>query len=707
VIWGVDGLAEGLNLWVAVVSGIVAAIAGILGLPLAWTKARNAMRAGSVVTRKILPERGRLAHRGDEITKVLALLAAGEFLVSIEGTIGVGKSAVQLEVAHRFAEFRGRRRRGKPHGLVLWLDAGNHSFDLLDLARALALATDDQSLTAAAADEKAQALRVHLAAHPAVLVIDNLRLTASGAQQLVEFLRSLPTGSIALVSANTPRRLPGARFWLEELQEQATRDLLVTESKRHGVPEIENADPATMARIHRLVGGNPRAIELFVLACARGSRGLNDQLRQLEEGKAELSDELYDAVWDTVSATGKRILAVGAYLEGGANLEQLRVASGLPLDDVDQALDQLWGDGLLTSQPEQGERRYSCPAAFRSFVAANVADDQFAGIAQRLAVHFVERFRRDWEDAAGATPHIDAIRTVIGDLHRRGEHQACFDLFEVTLDLFFTLGLFDDRIALGRIAYESATLLGRPDQRSLALSVVSSTHAVRGEHAAAQQAAQEGLAIAREAGSNKEIARQLRCLGFALFRAGRPDDALTVIANDRENAERMARDAGDLHNMIDIQSLDGAIHWHLGRLAEAEVITRRFLDACDQLPWERGKAYAVRDLAELVLMRRDFRDAGMLLDQACDIADRYRDRRQQARIALSTARLHLFRGRPGQARKAADAARDAARRLSLVGESAEAEAVHRAAVRASVLPWRYLFPARPQTRYTDYTVGGD
>ncbi|WP_433531333.1 hypothetical protein ACQPYA_04270 [Micromonospora sp. CA-263727] len=683
-------------------------ITAILALPPLVAKTRATFRRSGPRVKKILPQRVLLVHRVDEIATVLRALDAGEYLVSVEGGIGVGKSAVVREVAHRLAEFRGRRRKGVAFGLVLWLDAGDGPLDLTDLARALALATGDQALTTAPADQKGQALRAHLADHPAVLVIDNLRVTASGARQLVDFLKAMPAGSIALISPTTPRRLPGARLWLDELAEQATRELLVREGQRHGVPEIANADAATFARMHRLVGGNPRAIELFVLACARGGRGLGERLRQLEDGKAELTDELFEAVWQGLDDAGRRLLTVVAYLgAAGTNLEQVTPAVGVPADDVDRAVDQLWADGLLWSRSEQARRTYVCSAALRSFVLTHVSDEDLAGVARRLAAYFVARFRRDWEDADGAAAHIDAIRTVIVDLHRRGDHQLCFELFEVTLDLFFTLGLFDDRIALGRIAYDSATQAGRPEQQSLALSVISSTHAVRGEDTEAARAAEQGLAIAREAESQAEIARQLRCVGFALFRAGKAREALAVVVNDRENAEQMAREAGDMANMIDVQSLVGAIHWHLGQLDDAGVVVRRFLDACERLPWERGKAYAVRDLAELALMRRDFRDAALLVDQARDIAVRHSDKRQLARIDLTTARLHLFSGHPFKARTAAATARDTARGLSLAGEATEAAAVYRAAVCASVLPWRWLRPTRPRTRLTDHAVGGD
>lgn len=71
-----------------------------------------------------------------------------------------------------------------------------------------------------------------------------------------------------------------------------------------------------------------------------------------------------------------------------------------------------------------------------------------------------------------------------------------------------------------RMAYQAATALGDDEQRSLALSVVSSTHAVRGETAEADRTARLGLCMPRGGITTKDCsaASGSRCLG----RIGRP-----------------------------------------------------------------------------------------------------------------------------------------------------------------------------------------
>lgn len=707
-----DAGASAVGAWIGVVTAALTALGALLALPplLVRRRRQRLERSTAGRTQMALPSRVRLVARTDEATQILDRLGRGEYVIAIEGSIGVGKSALAMEVAHRLAERRaggrGARRSFGAYEWLVWIDAHNKLLSLVDIARTLSLISGDQSLSAAPAEHKAEALLSFLAAHPSVLLIDNLRLNAVEAEHVVHFLRTLPSGSLAIVSANTLGRLEAPRVLLDELQFEHMRELLLREAERRDVVSIMEATDEVFRQLHRVLGGNPRAIELFVLACSRQNLSAEELLRELADGTVSLTDGLFGAVWTDVASVGRDVLSVCAYLEGSATAEQVQAALGLSESELRQPIEQLWADGLLSSHRHLDQTFYSCSAALRGFVLARTPPDQAAEVRTRLAAHITSRFQADWEDAAGATVYVDAIRLLMKDLDAHGEYRLCVDLFAVALDLLFTLGLFDDRIELGWVSYHAATELDLAEERSLALSVVSSTHAIRGEDQEAASATALGLQIARAANSPKELARQLRCEGFRLFRAGKAAEALAAV--ESEDAETMARSVGDMNNAIDIQSLKGAAHWHLGDLERCEVEVRRFVEECERLPWERGKAYAVRDLAELVLMRRSYADADALVQQARAIAEQYRDVRQLARIGLTAARLRLFQGRMREAASLARVAAAQARDLVLLGEAAEAEAVRRMAVHALWSPLFRLRTARiPRTRFTELTVGGD
>ncbi|QMU71725.1 ATP-binding protein [Streptacidiphilus sp. P02-A3a] len=707
-----DGMASANDL-VGLVTAVCGALGAALGLPplLASRRERRAQQAVEPPgPRLVLPSRVQLVDRVEEVGQVLRHLAAGEYVVTLEGGIGVGKSALAMEVAHRIAagEGVGGGRSNAPVAFetLVWMDAANHCPDLVDLSRTLSLMTGERSLSAAPTAAKPDAIRSFLASHPCVLILDNLRVPADTTAQLPAFLRTLPSGSIALVSANTAGAVDGPRVEVPELPSSDAQELLAREAARRGVTALVQADGPLVARIHRLVGGNPRAIGLFVLACSRFAGPLSRLLDELETGQGQMTAALYDAVWSEVSAERRSVLIACAYLDGGADVGQVAAALAKPEDEVQPALAALWADGLLTSAPTLDRAAYTCSAPLRVFVRGRADASSLATVRTQLATYLAGRFGADWEDAAGAAAHVDAIRTLIRELDAAGDYRLCLDLFIAVYDILFTLGLFDDRIDLGWVAFHAADELWLPDEQSLALSVVSSTHAIRGEDSQAAQAVQLGLAIARQAGSAREIARQLRCEAFRLFRAGRAAEALAVV--EAEDAEGMARGAGDPNNMIDILSLVGAARWHLGDLDGCEATVLRFLDECEQMPWERGKAYALRDLAEVRLLRRDFDAAADLAERARRIAEEYRDTRQLARIGLTQARLYLFGGRMRQAQDTARIAASQSHALLLTGEQAEAEAVGRLALRCLRMPWlRPFVTGRPRIRFTAMTVGGD
>ena len=696
----------GLQTWIPVITGAVAAVAGAIGLPklLADRRERKTKPAGKPNLVTQLPTRVKLVDRVTELAQVLRYLADGEPVVTVEGGRGVGKSALVLEAAHRHAA-AGRGKAAKRPAALVWLNAQNDCPDLADLARKLSLSSGERSLTAAAMSDKAEAIRSYLAAHPTVLIVDNLRLSQGGTAPLRELFAMLPSGSQAIISSNAVGVLDGPRVAVPELVWEDARTLVVREAERAGVAGLKASDDSVLERVHRLVGGNPGAIRLFVAACAGRPGTVAEVLDEIESGAGETAT-LYGVIWTELPEGARSALAACALLAGGADQEQVATALGSPRPEVKESLRKLWIDGLVEDDQALDRTIYRCPPALRRFVLDHAGPERLRGARIRLATALTERFTKDWEDAAGAATQVEAIRTLLRDLAGDGEYRLCLDLFAAVYDILFTLGLFDDRIELGWGAYQAAAAAGLVEEQSLALSVVSSTHAVRGEDAEAARAVATGLEIARKAGSAREIARQLRCEGFRLFRAGRAEEALAAI--EPEDAEAMARNAGDPNNMIDILSLVGAAQFHLGDLDACEATVLRFRDECERLPWERGKAYALRDLAEVRLMRGDRQAAEELAARARTIAVEWRDSRQLARIMLTEARLHLFAGRMRAAQEAASEAARTARKLPLPGEQAEAEAVAREAVRCRRMPWRRpRVTGKPVLRFTEWTIGGD
>src|SRR4249919_339832 len=255
----------------------------------------------------LLPPRLRcFVDRSEVLEEAISQIGAGERVLAIAGGAGVGKSAVATELAHRLrADGEGRGPDLRAHDF-LWIDGKNDCPTLVDICRQVTLLTGDQSLSSVAGSAKLEALRAHLARTKTVLLLDNVKFEGDlSAEPLRELLRTIPSGSLAIASLNSPYALNGPRVLLEDLKPEHASELIRHEVRRLGLEE-DLFDAELVARLQRAIGGNPRLIESFLRALGRSSRPLEELLEAVERGEG--LRELYLPVWDELSEAARMIL---------------------------------------------------------------------------------------------------------------------------------------------------------------------------------------------------------------------------------------------------------------------------------------------------------------------------------------------------------------------------------------------------------------
>lgn len=649
-----------------------------------------------------LPPRPAFINRRTEMERAVSKIRAGGSVLTIEGEIGVGKSAVASELVHRL-HANADRFNLLEHAFV-WLDARDGCPSLIDICRHLNLSNDHPSLSAIADSEKLDALRLHLADSKTVLLLDNLSLGRDAESAAVrELLRTVPSGSLVIASVNRPAALQAPRVPLENLSLRHVREMIRQQVDDLGLDRKGAFDDAFAERVHAAVGGNPFMIAWFLRALVGNPEPLEARLTALEGGEGP--EELFARVWSDLGEASRTVLAACAFLSGHAIVEQLQVACDMPAQAVLSELRELTSRGLVaTTNGDDHANAHACARGLQRYVLAQVPDATLAAFTARLSAHYVLHFEDSWEDAAWAIAHTDAIRTVLEQLFRREDDRELQRLFHATFDIFMTLGLFDDRITYGGLAYQSAVRAGNDRDASLASSVLSSTHAIRGEFAQAREALALGLIAAESSGSVGEAARQMRETGFLSYRAGEPQHALTAI----DGAEDLAREAGDLNNLVDILGLRMSANLYLQEIGASEEAAARYLSLCEEIPWRRAKSNPLRHLAEIAIHRGQSEEARQLLERARTIAVEYRDTRAMARITMTEARLLLFSRHPVAATRTASRAASAASGLGLHAEATESRALHRAACRAIAFPPLFLRYSRQRpVRLTNAPVGGD
>lgn len=649
----------------------------------------------------LLPARPQFINRTEDLRRAISEVARGANVLTIEGSDGVGKSATAAELVWKLHQQEVGPDGPDFHGHTFaWVDAGHRAPQIDDICRQLALLTADQALSALAPSAKLDALRAHLARTPTVLLLDNVRLPDDRARRETQrILAAVPAGSLVVASIAPPAPAAGARLALVDLDADHVGALARQQARRLGLDVDGDLDAEFARDLHDALGGNPQLIEWFVRSLQTSPQAPRAHLEAVRAG-AGIAD-LFAPVWSRLTSNEQDVLAVCALLRAGAMAEHLGWGIGITASNAAPVLDRLASIGLLTVIRTIGQpARFTCSPAWRSFVLVAQAG-KLENLTARIGAELTRRLEAAPEDARSAAPHIDAVVAIIESQYDHGLDADLQRLFAASLDIVFTLGLFDDRIRLGALAIKSGERSGDHAGASRAAEVLSSTHAVRGEFDAAREAVALGFAAAARSGSDGERARQQRCAAFVEYRAGHAADALGTVTG----AEEAAGGVGDLETVVNALEVQCAAHWWLGDFESTQRAAERCLRVCEEMPWRRAVAYPMRWLAEVDHQAGRHQEALDRLSLAEAISREHSDDRQLARIAITRARAELGRGATAPALTAARDAAALSRRLGMPPELTEALAVVRAARRARFLP--KALRLRRRARLTDAPVGGD
>jgi hypothetical protein len=649
--------------------------------------------------RALLPSTGDFVNRDAELNDAMDRIRAGETAIAIEGEEGIGKSATAMELANRL-----RRREHVPEDLpdlsehtFLWFPCEGRCPGVEEICSALSRLTGDQSLSAVADREKLNALRIHMSLRKTVLVLDDLRLSDDkDSAKIRSLVEKVPEGSLAIVSLEQPHELQASRVRLAGLELPHVQQLVERQARALGLLSAGEFDGELAKRLREALNGNPGEIDWALSSFNRGYRSLEDHLAAVERG--ETHQEKAAAQWAELSRRDRTVLSACAFLKGHATVEQLGAACELPAGELGEALEELVAFGhVLPIHSSGAPSAYAASTRIARVALGEMSAAAEATLAARIVEQLKGHFARHPEDAPAATPYVGSLRPVLTHLFDQGNDADLHVLFKASLDILFTLGLFDDRIDLGRLAHDSAERARNHTGAALAAEVISSTHAARGEMDSAREALALGYAAAGRSGAPADRVRQTRCDALIEYRSGRARKALAISAG----LDGRAREAGDTEALVNILGMRAAASRYVDDFEASRVAAEECLRVCEEIPWPRGVAYPLRDLAEVAVHEGRFDRAEERLARARVIASENQDKRQMARIALTEARLRLLAGEPGAAGKAAEQAQSEAARLGLAPEVTEAQAIYDAAGRArAVPPLRLYYQWRRPRRLT-------
>ena len=204
------------------------------------------------------PDYGNFVGREAELKKITAILrpypASQHALVTIDGIGGIGKSALALEIGHRFLRQFDELPPADRFEAIIWASAKQTILTaegistrrqilrtLDDIYNALAVGLQREDITRARKEEQDEVVRNALTRQRTLLIVDNLETVDDEA--VLTFLRELPAPTKAIVTTRHrldvayPVRLTGMPF-------DDAQQLIQQECAKKGVPLLQEPTPA-------------------------------------------------------------------------------------------------------------------------------------------------------------------------------------------------------------------------------------------------------------------------------------------------------------------------------------------------------------------------------------------------------------------------------------------------------------------------------
>jgi LuxR family glucitol operon transcriptional activator len=306
------------------------------------------------------PDYGRFVGREAELAQVVRILRpyphSQHALVTIDGIGGIGKSALALEVAHRYLRNYDRIPPEERFEAIIWTSAkqsvltaegtvprGQALRTLDDIYTTIAVTLEREDITRARPEGQAEVVRNALTRQRTLLIVDNLETVDDEA--VMAFLRELPAPTKAMVTTRHrvdvayPVRLVGMPW--EDAQE-----LIAQECTKKGVTLSEDE----ARRLYDRTGGVPLAI---VWSVAQMGFGYDTEavLRRLGQPSEDISRFCFEGAMERIRGKpAHKLLMALSLFATDASREALGYVANLPELDRDDGLAELEKLSLVNKQ---------------------------------------------------------------------------------------------------------------------------------------------------------------------------------------------------------------------------------------------------------------------------------------------------------------------------------------------------------------------
>lgn len=650
------------------------------------------------------------------IGEVVSSIKSNNSLTVISGNRGNGKTTLALAAAHQlFQESKASTISG--FEAFVWIDARYQNLSLDSLLNQIGVQLESPVITDDS-EEKTNKIRRLLSSKPSLIVVDNLDTLDDfdeniryNSYVIIDFLESLPEASNAIVTTRYLSLKRGKIVLVGNFNQKESLEFIRAKAKRMNLGILANTTDETLIPIHTYTSGSPLAIE-WAIGQVYAGNGIDEVVNRLRGGTADIFENLFGSTWSILRVEEKELLldlTVARTSFGGSAIKQISRFDDKTTETALMRLVKLMFVEASESI-EQDNIRYSLHPLTHLFVLdhSNEFPNELDRACEASVNYYVEFVRSQGEDAKAVELEVENIIYLISWSENRKNWELIMNLMDVLFDVLLSLGYFEERVNLGLLAAKGAEISGRLERKAHYL-ILSSIHAMIGQYATVEKILMDALDVAISQNNGFEVASVKKSLAYSYFRQGKVVKASEELDGVELIIQKYEHYNDIPNNHIDTLSLIGTIDFYLGKYDEALRVQQHMLEKCEKIGWERAKCYALRDIAELQMIGKDYKEARTTLEKAFLLAEKYADKRQSARIQISIAKLLIRTGQAKEARERLHQAYIILDKLNMKNETEEIKAFINHINSKPDFFWLLFsqFIKHPPVYAPEYPIGGD
>lgn len=331
------------------------------------------------------------------------------WIINVNGTGGVGKSALVTEIAYELFnsnEFESIIQLTAKETILtqegIRKATGRSLYSLEDLLDHIASVFEEQP-PETLSEKRALAFEI-LSTWKTLLILDNMETVQDG--RILRFVQELPANTKAKVVLTSRQKTSGWEYPIDvaELTEQETADFVTAKAATFGVTIPTNAE--TIGKIARASGGLPLAIE-WILGRYAKTGSLSASTTAVKTPDSPILEFSFRNIWNVLSQDSQALLIVLTTFDSPPDIQQLAVAIEWSYERIEASLKDLKLVTLVReiTQESDGRITYSALPITLSFAAQQ--SDQFGNLeveSRRRTQHFSQKMQlRDYEMSRFAT----------------------------------------------------------------------------------------------------------------------------------------------------------------------------------------------------------------------------------------------------------------------------------------------------------------